>query len=429
MQPLTIDNDSEMLWIEYEASEHVEPEMILTVLKRISEFISPYPVAAVDEGQFRVGLIACATPEPEDSTHGNTSNEPGNDWNWEDGDGGGNQDQGGNAPRPPNDDQNGSGRIGDGDGRGDKDDGVPADQASATKKRKPAIFTGDVTVYCGDSMTQHLKTSFGLAISPTADYERPNFQVNLDSIVVVASSTSRDGEGDSLFSETLDPIYVIDNVCIQIIPSEGHIAAPVATRPQKRHFVRSITTERQIHWSVDVTASVAPSGSLGLGGEKSTATEHDPIGVGLVPKYIGGGGGNGFEWRYSILGESDTHVEMSSRNPPIHEATYVVHTSHPKFINVGVQTAFRRKKRLLPIRRGPLGAYFRVFNDVQVMHMRSRLDVKLASQGREFVFPANKERGVYLEEKAEMRGRKKLLERSERGQAGASSPEAILSVG
>jgi hypothetical protein len=148
------------------------------------------------------------------------------------------------------------------------------------------------------------------------------------------------------------------------------------------------------------------------------------------PSTFGGGARNGFEWRYNILGESETHVEMPSRNPPVHEATYVVHTNHPNFINVGVQTAFRRKKRLVPIERSSLGAYFRIFYDVQViMHMRSRLDVKLARQGREFVFPANEEKGVYLEGKAEMCGTKKLEGWSERVQAGPSSPKATLSVG
>jgi hypothetical protein len=40
------------------------------------------------------------------------------------------------------------------------------------------------------------------------------------------------------------------------------------------------------------------------------------------------------------------------------------------------------------------------------MHMRSQLDVKLALQGREFVFSASGERDVYLTGKAEIHGGK-----------------------
>jgi hypothetical protein len=421
-----------MLWIQYEASGPVNPESIKAILKCISEIIEPFPVAAFDTGPFGIGVMVYGLSEPEDSNETEDSLiEPENEHT----DDNGVNDPGGNGPRPPNDNHHEpGGNDKDHGDQGDENDdnGQGATQTSSRicRSRQAPIFTGEVTIRCDQSHTQRLKTSFGLAISPSAAYTGPNFQVRLDSIVIVASAMSRNDETAPPFAEEMTPLYVIDNIRIVVAPSEGHVAAPVA-RPQKRHFIRSVSTSRQTQWSVAITASAAPAGTLGIGGQNSTSIEHNPIVIGIVPEHIGGGARNDFEWRYKVLGDSDTHVEMSSRNPPVHEATYILYSSPPSLVDVSVETVFRRKRRIVPIERSPFRAYFRVFQDVQVMHLRTRLDVKIpSSEGRGgFVFPVNDERGTYLKIVAEIEGRKRLEERFETSPTSPDSPETMLNIG
>ena len=424
-----------MLWIQYEATEPVDPESIKSFVRTISELVEPFPVAAFDTGPFGIGLIVSSLSEPQDSDDNrNALGGQGSEWGGEDE---GNENPDGGAPGQPCEDrQLSEGNNRDQGDRGGKENGSGAGAASTSSQtrhsRQSPIFTGEVTVHCDRARSQHFKTSFGLNIAPSNDYTGPNFRVRLDSIVVMASSMFRnDDEAPSPFTEESDRLYVIDNICVAVAPSEGDITAPVGTRPQKRHFIRSVTTGRQIQWSIDITACAGPTARLGFGRQNLRAIEHNPIAIDLVPQHIGGGARNDFEWRYKVLADSETHVEMSSRNPPAHEATYVLYPGEPPdFVDIGVQTVFRRKKRLAPIGRSSLTAYIRVFSDVQVMHLWTRLDVKIRSEGRGgFVFPLNEERGAYLKTVAEIEGRKRLNPTFQKSPSSPQSPEANLGVG
>lgn len=62
-----------MLWIQYEATRNIAFEFIHEVVLDIANLISPYPVAAFDQGEFGLGLIVCEGDDNESTGTSSTS--------------------------------------------------------------------------------------------------------------------------------------------------------------------------------------------------------------------------------------------------------------------------------------------------------------------------------------------------------------------
>ena len=46
-----------MLWVQYEASQVIEPSVVKGILSEIASYVCPYPVAAFDDGEFSICLM------------------------------------------------------------------------------------------------------------------------------------------------------------------------------------------------------------------------------------------------------------------------------------------------------------------------------------------------------------------------------------
>jgi hypothetical protein len=55
-----------MLWVEYEATERIDPQEVENIAEAIGKLISPFPVAIFDESEFGHGLICYKESLPED---------------------------------------------------------------------------------------------------------------------------------------------------------------------------------------------------------------------------------------------------------------------------------------------------------------------------------------------------------------------------
>src|SRR5271154_3159940 len=208
-------------------------------------------------------------------------------------------------------------------------------------------FTGTTTLSIRGSLRQELTTSIGLCIHPSIESRFADCQIILDLVVVRTSSLYSDG--NESFPETGPPnhFYITEEATIIIGACGGYCDPPVSLHPLPQHFAERHTTSTRAQLDVSIEASANPKfivkGSKGSG----KSVDFDPVTLALEPTFIGTAARNAFQWQYKPLGSYRTNIELSSRNPPTHEATYRIFSSEtPESLRVVAQAIYRKQGKL-----------------------------------------------------------------------------------
>jgi hypothetical protein len=303
------------------------------------------------------------------------------------------------------------------DGEDERDDAYaqkdpPSPKPNDIKRaRRNARFTGTVTLCVNESLKQNLTVLFGLRISPSLGDDFADCRVVVDPITVRASTLFSDDDDDD--DEMQDPasgnhFYTTEGVCVMVGPSLGACDAPVSVHPLPHHFAerRTISTKNQIDVSLEASANpkFTLKGSRGSG----KTVDYGPITTALDVDYIGPGPRNDFHWRYRPIGGIGANLELSSANPPIHEATFRVDsTDTPKFIKVITHATFKQNGKLGRQKTPNVSAAIRVLRDLRAMHIIARLAAKVENNSNDwFLFPAQNKKGCRLRTEVRIDGGK-----------------------
>ena len=463
-----------MLWVQYEASDRVDASIVMNAVRKLAMYVTPYPVAAFDNGPFGIGLIAhdsfCSnsnspassicldevtllTPtagnvqEPMTDTQSSSgaifsvivehrSNGGPGDTSGPDsvdvssstkfpsslpveGRCGEYTDNDGDHTERNSDSADSDGKcIDQGDGRqdqqwnggswaggnqgpddeeNDENEPPPPKHRKLVKRQINQRFTGTVLLRINKSLKQELTISFGLHICPTIGRGFADCQVILDPTIIRASASFTDEDEVSQATSSAQHFYVTEEVLFTIGPSPGRCDPPVSVHPFAQHFAqrRTASTKTQLDFSFEASAN--PKAVFTASKVKGNAVEYDPVSLAVEPIFIGSGGRNDFQWRYRPLGPNGTNLEMSSINPPVHEATFRLYSADtPKSVKIGVQATFRRNEKLRR-KYSPLAAAVRALSDIGAMHIVTRLDVNIGNEsGDWFRFPGPNKEGCRL---------------------------------
>ena len=438
-----------MLWIQYEATQEVDSLFIRDVVRTVGEYISPHPVAALDEGQFGVGAIVC------DILDSSSSSDTSNDrlhpsprisqdslneihnapWKYattrqpRGANSGTSNSKGGATHRNRSHVHRGNkrsrvspdGKSAEDDsmeGQDDDNDGEEEGEETPPPKRprkegfKNDRFTGTAILCVGNSLFQELSISFGLRIKPRIGSGFADCQIILDPITVRASTLFSDDDKSIGNSSIDDHFYVTEQANIRVGAHKGVCDPPVYVHPLQQHFAerRSVSTRNQ--FDVSFEASVSPKfvikGSKGNG----NTVEYDPITLSLQPVFIGPAARNDFQWQYRLISPYGTNLEMSSANPPIHKATYRVSASDPpSSMKVITEAIFRKNKRVG--KRRNLSETFRshILQNIEAMHLIATLEINIGNGGNDwFLFPSSKKEGCRLQRTVNLDGKKTIIQ-------------------
>src|SRR5271170_843144 len=450
-----------MLWIEYDSISPNDVSTVKAVLENIARLIAPFPVAVYDTQKPGIGLLVhdgfypgYDDSESESATSSNLSREVSpwsmvdafaemttappdtlasvedvmedlvssssdfgresantmdvqvdNDQGNERTDGGaGGADIGamsggiiGNLEGPRNVQPNGS--YGGGNDEDDEEDDAspstppPAGPPSGSDLCLPSgTFTGRTKLDFGLSRTQELSISFDLQIHPSHERGKINCAISIDNLVVRASPP------ETVTATPKSVRYITDRVAITVGPS-GRCYPPTAVTPQDRDFVERHTTSVRTQIGAVIEASIQPS--FTLQGTKSVgkSVEYRPVTLAVEPISIGAGQGDDICWFYRTHSRAETHLELSSKNPPTHEVSYRISATSNTPDNFRVQVEAFYHLRKIPRRfESSFPPRFRFLKDVIARDFIMTLEVIIGKEGRDnFVFPAMNKEGCDLD--------------------------------
>jgi hypothetical protein len=242
--------------------------------------------------------------------------------------------------------------------------------------------------------------SFGLSIEPSVGAGFADCKLILNPIVVRASASFNGGDDDGVEPLQDNPkshFYVTECAAITIGPSEGRCDPAAYVYPLEQYFAERKTVSSKHQYDISLEASANPKGTLKASRGDGKSIDYDSITIALKPIFIGSAKRHQFQWRYQPFGTNDTSLEFSTKNPPVHEATYRVHSSDtPKHVIVNVQARFRKKGKLAR-KESTLRSILRLQNDLQVMHLIAQLEAKIGNEkGDWFLFPSDTKEGCHL---------------------------------
>lgn len=267
------------------------------------------------------------------------------------------------------------------------------------KRKRNDRFSGQVTLYIGDTLKQELTILFGVRIRPSVSCAFADCQIVLDPVTVTASTVFTDNEDTTLDALLINYFYITQDVRIIIALSQGMCDVPTFIHPLRRHFAerRIVSTKNQ--FDVSFEASVYPKFIVKDSKGKGKTVKYNPVTLALEPGYIGPAARNGYQWEYKPVRPIGTNIEMLSRNPPVYEAIYRVYNAAntPEFIKVAMQATFRQNGKISRQKIPNVSAARRVLRDINAIYIIIRLEAKIGkTENNWFLFPADKKEGSRL---------------------------------
>jgi hypothetical protein len=447
-----------MLWIEYDSTPSCDIAVLRNILERVAKIVTPFPVAAYDVQEDGIGVlvhdgfypgydddssatssslsrdispsgwvdvgpdvgliplemaamegVVSTTPagnvtvntstvdDDGDTGYSNTSNNDSRDGTSSSVPGNGNTTGGGGQSRNS---QTGEGGFGarNGEDEGEDDDTSrpkpPADPPVASELDLPSgTFTGRTNLCFGSSGTQELSISFDLQINPSCQPGKVNCAISLSKLVVRAS----DQDTISTIPET--GRYVTDRVAITIGPS-GRCDPPHAVSPLVPWFAERQTMSLRNQYGANFQASWYPSLSIQGSRTIGTSVDRQPVTLSIEPIRIGAGQGDDIRWFYQAHCAAETHLELSTRNPPTHEVSYGIPQSSnmPENFRIKVDVFYHRKRIPRRLKSKFSSPMFRFLKDVSARDIVMTLEAVIGKgQGDNFVFPGMNKEGCDLD--------------------------------
>jgi hypothetical protein len=448
-----------MLWIEYDSISPCDAVTVKNVLEKIAEIIAPFPVAAYDTQESGIGLLVHDGfyPEYDDESARSSSlsppvapqglmdlstemagavadnltiiedvmedarslfstlmrddetpadmdlNDRGNGAS-NDGSPGTNIRTGGIGYLTESSDGCGNCQFNEGgnDNEDDEDDACPptppAESPMESEIYVPSgTFTGRTKLDFGSS-SQELSISFDLEIAPSRQRGKVNCAISIDNLLIRAS------QPDSVTDAPKSMRYITDRVALIIGPS-GRCYPPTSVSPQERDFVERQTTSMRTQIGASIEASAQPS--LTLQGMKSIgkSVDHRSITLSVQPISIGAGQGDEICWFYRTHCKAETHLELSSKNPPTHEVSYRISPAATMPDNFRIQVQAMYHLRKIPRRlKSSFPARFRFLKDVIARDLKMTLEVTIEEEAADnFLFPKTNKEGCDLELESNIR--------------------------
>lgn len=473
-----------MLWIEYNATKYLQRSYVKNILQRIAEIIVPYPVCAYDSGKFGIGLIThdeiyqesvnafaastatsnsenlptgryitpkmdlssaliqqyndCASlndgiqalgfrtdlvgdghvNDEDNDDNGRSGNDDAAETGQIRGNGGGDRDL--NNFHPPVSPGEGNDNNED-ENEGDNGSPAPAPEDPDTPSKRPhfGTFTGTTRLYIDNSLRQELEISFDLRIDTRDEYGDIHCGISLDNLIVRASRMFRTQHTSSTSALRLDPFYVTDRTQIIFGPS-GRCRGPRSIFPLFHYFSEKQSISSNNRFDLGIEASATPKAVCKGSKGSSKTIDRIPVTLAVEPGYIGSGERQDFEWNYKATSASETHLELSSTNPPIHKATYtVLPLLTPEHFRVKIETIYRQKGIPPRTTSSSLGARFRFIKDFSAKHIIMSLEITIGKeQVDHFQFPGKNKEGSELDMELKFAG----------GKLGQGPPE-VLKIG
>jgi hypothetical protein len=430
-----------MLWIQYESTRRVRPDDIGSIARTIAGYVMPYGVTIFDRGDFGVGLVVAKATSDSDSWDLETDSDSGSHPGWiatypnsfstfdlgtnldggrtvsgSDGQfAGGSSDTGNNgrdgaetAPHAGRGNDGRSQNTNDGDQENDGDRENREDPSSVPEtpienQKFNDRFAGTLTLRVGNNLCQELTTSFGLKIYPTGGSNFADCKISLDPVIVRASTLFKrkeEGGNPMVREESLEHFYVTEKVRLILGTLGGSCYPPDKVHPLLQHFTerRIISSKVQRKASFQLAYPFHLGFIFGGSKAKENTDEYDPVTVALEPEYIGTAARNDHEWRYRPKGLYGTNIELSTENPPHHQATYRVHESDiPQCLKVTVQATFRKHGKLERQKSKAVNAAMRLLRDLNNLHIVTTFEVKIGNDGHDwFLFPCENKQGCRL---------------------------------
>ena len=288
------------------------------------------------------------------------------------------------------------------EGGNDDDDDEEDDASPPTPPADPPLgsdlcipsgtFTGRTKLDFGSSRAQDLSVSFDLQIQPSHQRGKINCAISIDNLVVRASPP------ETVTAAPKSVRYITDRVAITVGPS-GRCYPPTEVTPQDRDFVERQTTSVRTQIGAGIQASMPPS--FALQGTKSfgKSVEHRPVTLSVEPISIGAGQGDDICWYYQTHSRAETHLELSSKNPPTHEVSYRISPTSNTPDNFRVQVEVFYHLRRIPRRfESSFAPRFRFLKDIIARDFVMTLEVIIGKQAADnFVFPAMNKEGCDLD--------------------------------
>ena len=439
----------EMLWIEYDSTE-LDLPTAKTVIESIAKIIPPFPVAAYSTEASGFGLLvhdgmyegcdddssARSTTSSDDASVSNRfidlhvspfesfaqitpvefetaycpgasddvdSNDDGNgstDDSREESSGGakstGNStgSSSGSNPSQTGDD----GLFGE-DEQDDDNDGnttpptPPGDLRLDSETCFPSgTFTGTTRLNLGPSLTQDLNVSFDLQIDPSRLRGKINCAILIDNLVVRAS------DDESVATIPKIARYTTSRLAITVGPS-GHCHPPKGASPLTRYFAERQTVSVRNQYGASLEASTYPRITLQGTRTVGHSIDRPPVTLAIEPIRIGAGGGNDFRWFYKAHTDAETHLELSSENPPTHRVSYDISSNSkmPEHFKVKLEVFYHRKR--LPRRlKSRFSRVFRFLKDVTARDIVMTLETTIGEERADkFIFPGAEKGGCDLD--------------------------------
>jgi hypothetical protein len=300
------------------------------------------------------------------------------------------------------------------DGHDEQDDDEPGGRDhtnSSLTETKPVnirnfgTFMGLVRLSTDKHIKQELEIRFDLQILPEAHSDSPlvNCNVALHKLVVSASRMYIDSELTAHSDGSTKPYFVLDEICIIVGPSCGQFLGPSEVNPLPSHFLErqilSTNTKGEFSFEASATPKAVFKGGMG----SSKTSELPPISLAVTPISIGLGARKDSRWHYKVGQVSETLLEMSSKNPPIHNTMYEIPVASPgeelnlpDNFKIMVQARYRRKGRLVR-EKSSFPSRFRFTRDVAAQHLTMILEARIGSEGLDyFEFPGSTKKGSQL---------------------------------
>jgi hypothetical protein len=265
--------------------------------------------------------------------------------------------------------------------------------------RKNGQFKGTVTLHVNESLKQNLTIAFGIRICPSLRHKFVDCRVILDPITVLASALFSDDDKEGLQDPTLlNYFYTTERVSIIVGNTQVSSLPPAFIHPLRQHFAerRTVSTKNQFDCTLEASANpkFTLKGSRGSG----KTVEYDPVTLSLEVEHIGAGQRNDIIWQYRAIGGIGAILELSSSNPPIHEATFRVDCEDaPESFKVITHAIFKQNGKLGRQKTPSMSAAARVLRDLRAMHIIAELKVNVENNDNDwFLFPADNKTGCSL---------------------------------
>lgn len=249
----------------------------------------------------------------------------------------------------------------------------------------------------GNAGKQQLTISFDLRISPSTQSGKVNCDIAVNKLVVRASNHDTIST-DPVSSEPASPRYVTERVAITIGPS-GRCDPPHYVHPLVPWFAERQTISTRNQYGAVFQASAYSS--LTIQGLRSVGKSVDrhPVTLAVEPLRIDAGEGEDMYWLYKAHCVAQSHLELSSQNPPTHKVCYgIPHNSEaPENFRIKVEVYYCRKQ--IPRRlRSIFPPMYRFFKDVTPRHLVMTLEAVIGKEQEDnFVFPGIDKKGCNLD--------------------------------